>query len=282
MNVSNKIIDIVGTRLEDMVQETVMKAIAEMSHIYFPKVQPNIENDQLDLTQIVISPVRLQQLRTFLNNPTAQFTCPEQAILLELMLLRTQSILAILGTGLGKTFIVLLQAMIQKELITIVVLPLSTLHDDLKRRAAKLRVPYSRWVPRGKFNVNVQVISVSIEHLGFKDFLQYVDLILNVLIIEILNVNRFLSDLEHQGRLGPIIFDEIHKIITDSDYRDAFKNFQNLLKVKAVVFGLTGSLPPSLYSVLCEMTTMRWKVIRTPSSRKELKYQVLKFKRTRT
>jgi hypothetical protein len=79
------------------------------------------------------------------------------------------------------------------------------------------------------------------------------------------------------GRLGPLIFDEIHKIITDSNYRDAFRNFHKLHKVNAVVFGLTGSLPPSLYPVLCELTSMSWRVIRTPSTRKELKYQVVKI-----
>jgi superfamily II DNA helicase RecQ len=89
---------------------------------------------------------------------------------------------------------------------------------------------------------------------------------------------RFLSDLEYQGKLGPVVFDEIHKVITDSDYRDAFKNYHTVHSVKAVVFGLTGSLPPSLYPVLCELTAMNWKVIRTPSSRKELKYQVVQIK----
>lgn len=76
------------------------------------------------------------------------------------------------------------------------------------------------------------------------------------------------------GRLGPLIFDEIHKMITDSSYREAFVNFHKLNKVKAVIFGLTGSLPPSLYPVLCDLTLMSWKIIRTPSTRKELKYQV--------
>lgn len=38
---------------------------------------------------------------------------------------------------------------------------------------------------------------------------------------------------------------------------------------------MTGSLPPSLYPVLCEMTGITWQFVRTPSSRKELKYQVI-------
>ena len=72
------------------------------------------------------------------------------------------------------------------------------------------------------------------------------------------------------------MFDEIHKMITDADYRAAFQNFHALHRVKAVLFGLTGSLPPILYPVLCELTAMMWKVLRTSSCRKELKYQVIK------
>jgi len=85
-SLSHKIIDVVGGRLEDMVQETIMKAMAEMSHTYFPKVKPNLNNNTLDISTIIIQPSRLLQLRAFLKNPSAQFTCPEQAILLELML----------------------------------------------------------------------------------------------------------------------------------------------------------------------------------------------------
>ena len=73
------------------------------------------------------------------------------------------------------------------------------------------------------------------------------------------------------------MFDEIHKMITDADYRAAFQNFHALHRVKAVLFGLTGSLPPILYPVLCELTAMTWKVLQTSSCRKELKYQVIRF-----
>ena len=172
--ITNTITDVVGSRLETLVHETVMKAMAEMSHMYFPKVLPNLVNDQLDISDITIPPCRLQQLRTFLKKPDAHFSCPEQAVLLELMMRRTQSVLANLGTGSGKTLTVLMQAKLHKNLVTILVLPLSSLHHDLKRRAESLGVLYSRWAPNGKFNGDVQVVSVSIEHLGFQSFVEYV------------------------------------------------------------------------------------------------------------
>lgn len=163
-----------------------MKAMAEMSHTYFPKVLPNILDNTLDLSEIIISPHRLSQLRSFLRDPSASFKCPEQAALLELMIRREQSVLAVLGTGTGKTMIVLLQAKLQPDLTTLVILPLSSLHDDLKRRCIDLGVSYSRWQPNGKFNPDVNLISVSIEHLGFQDFQKFV---LSCFIFIFYNVN---------------------------------------------------------------------------------------------
>lgn len=164
-----------------LVHETVMKAMAEMSHTYFPKVVPNLSNDMLDLSDVAIPPTRLQDLCNFLKKPDTNFSCPEQAIFLELMLQRTRSVLAILGTGSGKTLVVLMQAKLQQHLVTIVVLPLSTLHDDLRRRATSLGVSYSRWSPNGKTNTDVSLMSVSIEHLGFPLFIKYIIFLFSVL-----------------------------------------------------------------------------------------------------
>ena len=74
------------------------------------------------------------------------------------------------------------------------------------------------------------------------------------------------------------MFDEIQKMITYSEYRRAFNNFHVLHKVKTIVFGLSASIPPSLYPVLCELTKMSWNILRTPSTWKELKYQVVRVR----
>ena len=63
--------------------------------------------------------------------------------------------LTILCTGSGKTLAILMQVKLQQHLVTIVVLPLLTLHDDLRRRANALEVSYSQWSPNGKFNADV-------------------------------------------------------------------------------------------------------------------------------
>lgn len=79
-------------------------------------------------------------------------------------------------------------------------------------------------------------------------------------------VHSYLKDLEHTDRLNIIVFDEIHKVLTDKEYRDPFKKFPVLNFVKTILVGLTGSLPPQLLDAFTQATKTTWKVIRTPSN----------------
>lgn len=146
--------------------------MAEIVAAYFPKPRPPLDDNTLRaVSDTSPHPSLLQSLRTFLNNPNARFTCPEQAVLLELMVQGKQSILGILGTGTGKTTIIMLHAQLYGNgRITIVVLPLSGLRYDLERRARGFYVSISQWNPSGTFNEDANIIYVSIEHLGFEKF----------------------------------------------------------------------------------------------------------------
>ena len=84
-----------------------------------------------------------------------------------------KNILGILGTGKGKTLTVMLHSkMYGRGRVTIVVLPLSSLHADLEERARRHGVTISRWLPNQNNNTNVHILYVSIEHLGFDSFVQ--------------------------------------------------------------------------------------------------------------
>jgi hypothetical protein len=43
-------------KLQDTIQETVIKSIAEMLHAYFPKIIPNVTCDSVDISDIVVPP----------------------------------------------------------------------------------------------------------------------------------------------------------------------------------------------------------------------------------
>lgn len=78
----------------------------------------------------------------------------------------------------------------------------------------------------------------------------------------------------NEKRLYRLVFDEIHKVITDIGYRDAFNLFPRLNLAGVTIFGSSASIPPHLLLALFQLTQTPWKVIRTPSNRKELVYQV--------
>lgn len=86
-----------------------------------------------------------------------------------------ESVLGILGTGKGKTMVVLLYAHMRCHIgVTVVVLPLSTLHDDFARRAHEMGVRAAQWTPAGKHNADVGLLYVSIEHVTLASFQRYV------------------------------------------------------------------------------------------------------------
>lgn len=84
--------------------------------------------------------------------------------------------------------------------------------------------------------------------------------------------------MEANGRLHIIVFEEIHKILTDRQYRQAFENFHVLNKVKTIIVGLSGSLPPQALESFIAFTKTTWRVIRTSSVRSELRQEIRRVK----
>jgi superfamily II DNA helicase RecQ len=178
-SIATGVIRQVGRVLNEGVKDTMLDSMADVLTRYFPKAPRLLDDNHLrPISDISPHASRLQSLRDFLRNPKAEFTCPEQAILLELMCQGKESVLGLLGTGKGKTMIVLLYAHMHGQRgVTVLVLPLSTLHDDFARRARERGVRTAQWSPTGKHNRDVQVLYVSIEHITFKQFQTYVVLI---------------------------------------------------------------------------------------------------------
>ena len=78
----------------------------------------------------------------------------------------------------------------------------------------------------------------------------------------------------NEKRLYRVVFDEIHKVITDIGYREAFNLFPRLNLAGVALFGSSASIPDHLVLALTQLTNTPWRVIRTPSNRKELVYGV--------
>jgi superfamily II DNA or RNA helicase len=256
-----------------------MDSMAEVVSVYFPKPRPPLDDNHLrPVSDISVHPSRLADLRTFLNDKRANFSCPEQALLLELMVQAKQSVLAILGTSSGKTMILMMYAkMYSRGRVTVVVLPVSGLHADFERRVKGYSMSVSRWAPNGKFNGNVNIVYVSIEHIGFDGFKEYVThFIIDLLLIVCF---RYIKTLENTKMLHTIAFEEVHKMLTDIRYREAFHEFYALNLVKTPKIGLTGTLGPHLIDEFFRLTETTWRIIRTSSVRKEVKHEIRRVPR---
>jgi hypothetical protein len=179
---ANAISDANRINTERIMRQSLTEIMSELVPRYFgppPPLQPPEALRQI--STIMVHPSRRRALRTFLGDETATLP-PEQGELLEKMLARQNHILAILPAGAGKTLMVFLQCkMYNADLTAVMVLPLSGLHADLEYRAKKHGVSISRWLPGGKFNPNVMLVYVSIEHASFGEFLTQVSSLIDIL-----------------------------------------------------------------------------------------------------
>lgn len=170
--IASSVLHGISDTLESRIKETVLDSMADVMARVLPQVPRPLDDNNLRLcSDVSPHPSRLRSLREFLKRPDAKFTCPEQALLFELMCRGEQNVLGVLGTGKGKTLLVLLYAhTFSSKGITIVVLPLSPLRDEYMRRARELRVSASIWRRTEAYNTDVSLLCVSVEDTGCDDF----------------------------------------------------------------------------------------------------------------
>ena len=153
--------------------------------------------------------ILLDLLKEFLNNPLAQFRIEEQELLLKAILLKVPYILGILPTSSGKSLTYLLTCSLNISKITIVIVPLVGLKNDLIKRAKEFNIPCSIYEDNYKFN-NLTLIS-----------------------IESIITSNFIFDLLkliNEDKIDRIIFDKYYLLITAASYRPIIYKFHEILK----------------------------------------------------
>ena len=148
--------------------------MAEFVSVYMPPPRPQLTEGTLpELSPFDVHPSRLHALRTFLRNPRASFTCPQQGMLIELIVRGEEHVLAVLSTNVGKTTSILMISKMYAPTKTIIyVLPLRALHSEIVRRASHVGVSAATWEPKGPSFNHVNILTVSIEHVGHPEFLE--------------------------------------------------------------------------------------------------------------
>ncbi|KAF9521947.1 hypothetical protein CPB83DRAFT_840860 [Crepidotus variabilis] len=240
----------------DAVASMVSESMASVARLYFP-VPPVPHTSLHRVSDIEVHPSRLKALRLFLNDTNANWSCPEQAVFVEHLIYGRSNILGIIGTGFGKTTMIMFLAKCFAEgKIILVIMPLVALHEDFHTRALYYGLSASRWRVDQHFNPNASIITAAIEDLLNEDFI------------------NFALQLANENRLYRVGFEEIHKMWTDISYRPAFSFIHRIIPAGVPVFGTTGTLPEHLLGTLTKLTEALWTVVRMPSNRKELAYGV--------
>lgn len=160
--------------------------------------------------------------------------------------------------GLGKTFLAQLIAKeYEPQQITVIVLPLLSLHHDFRRRCSEAGVYATRWKPGFEETRPLgKIVHVSVEHALYKEF------------------GVFLKTLQAQGKLARIWFDEAHLALLHADFRPVFLDLVALRLHDVPLVLTTATCPPHLEETLKSMFCIdRARIIRAPTERREAEYR---------
>ena len=136
-------------------------------------------------------------------------------------------ILSIMGTGSGKSLTFMLPATFKNAGTTIVVVPMTSLRADMKRRCDELRIECTEWDSR-RPPEKASLVLVTPESVPKKGF------------------HGFLNRLRGMHRLERIVIDECHMVLDSSDeFRPKLLALREVMTIGCQVVMLTATMPPT-------------------------------------
>ena len=137
----------------------------------------------------------------------------------------------ILPTGTGKTLAFLIPALMKGSKVTIVITPLIALGEDLVRRCNDAGLDSVLY--RRQYQRRAKVVVVVTETAGGDDFRQ------------------FIIDLQMEGRLERVVWDEAHKLVTDKQYRLTISE-SGKLALRVPLMFISATCPPHFIPEICD------------------------------
>lgn len=168
-------------------------------------------------------------------------------------------LLVVLPTGAGKSLLFQLGSVLPEAGVTVVILPLVVLKQDLLGQCGRLGLSHTVW--HGGMEVDstcAPLLLASVEDAMQKKFLGY------------------LRSLRQRDQLDRVVLDEAQMVLTESHYRDSLRAVAEVRRTTVPFVALTATLPPAQEAALSEALFMdRPRVIRRSANRPELGYRVL-------
>lgn len=244
--------------------ERIEVGLAEMSKKEPARVQSRISPPQplppsCSDPCISVSARALRALRKFRGDKTARFKSPEQGKALQLVLDGKKDVLAILPTGGGKSLLFFLPTMLEREMTTVVIVPLIAVMDDLGDRCVNEGISWAIWDPDDRIQERCNILFVAVEHAVEPAFLNH------------------LQKMHNTGILKRIVMDEAHVSLTHRDFRPVMERLVGTMRAVPVqVVLLTATMPPSMEPELrIAMACSIWEVVRADTTRREIGYEVV-------
>ncbi|KAG9124854.1 hypothetical protein FRC07_010005 [Ceratobasidium sp. 392] len=202
-----------------------------------------------------ITQEHLKLLRLFQRDDKAQFSCKGQGQALAHILARGTSLLVLLPTGAGKSFLFFGPAIAQAGL-AIVITPYRALLDSHLKTAEEHGLEAMKWENNLRVTQLTRLVFAAAEHVILPNFLSWC------------------TRLHENGQLSRIYIDEVHEVLIAQSYRDIMRHLKVVVQLGAPVIGMTATMPPELEPDLRkELGLPTWYIIREKTQRPNLIYR---------
>ncbi|KIK24173.1 hypothetical protein PISMIDRAFT_23231 [Pisolithus microcarpus 441] len=205
-----------------------------------------------------VTTAALQAMQTLLQDPNASWKSREQKACMVTVLGGSTDLIAVLGTGAGKSMLAIVPSIIQPNQATVLVLPLKSLLLDYKRRLEFWRVPYQIFSPDRPLNISANLILVTADRALTAPW------------------RSALAMLNEQKKVARLIFDEAHIPLMTKSYRVALQNIHELRSISMQLVLLSATLPPwCMEEVKSSFQLLRQtKIVQHCTNRPELSYHL--------
>ncbi|KAG2335626.1 P-loop containing nucleoside triphosphate hydrolase protein, partial [Suillus weaverae] len=171
---------------------------------------------------------------------------------------RLKDLIVILGTGEGKTLLYMMPAVsiAEKNLASVVLVPLKALLDELRARFEDKGLLTLTWSP-GMKTYDARTIFVSVEQLECSSFFDY------------------LREGVQKGALSRVVIDESHYALTSKHYRPCLLLMPRLRQLSLQIVACTATLPPATIPRFLhhfQMLSGATEIIRGDTTRKDISF----------
>lgn len=200
----------------------------------------------------------LGAMKKLYGEKEAGWKSAEQEHALTTIMSWTEQVVIILPTGAGKSLLFMLPCTLPDAGVTILIVPLVSLHGDMLRRIKEMSIDHLEWNP-GESR-EAALVLVSAEAASSKDFVKY--------------ARRLIAE----QKLDRIVVDECHLTVIAADYRTSMIKLTAIRSLRTQFIYLTATLPPSIRAEFEERNYLHHpKVIRASSNRPNILYMVRKI-----